>query len=204
MMVRVVRIVTAFAVMALGAVALVQGLGIVRFGIAQASDQPQALRAWDSSTGLSFTARELSLTAVTNADDEVNLLKRRDEQAGMLSARPLSSKYWLMFSEMRLLTKEPENKVAEAVELSELTGSHEGYLMFPRGMYGVVHWENLPQDLKWQIATDLVETTSPLTDPQKAALQKALAKKTDPVRQDIKTVLAAKGFSEKNLAAIGL
>jgi hypothetical protein len=200
---------TALAVVGLCAVAVSRGWDIARFSAANAyvsddDNQAQAVRPWIAASGLSFSARESSLTAIADPQDEDNLRIRRDEQTGILSVRPLSSKYWLMLSEMRLLTKEPISKAVEAFELAELTGSHEGYLMFPRGVYGVVHWEILPPELQRKVATDLVATTTPLTDGQKASLQKALSKKTEPVRQDVKTLLQAQGFSAKNLAAIGL
>lgn len=204
---RGIRLLTAFVVIGLCAVAVSRGWHIVRFNIADAGfdgDQTQSLRPWAAVSGLAFFARESSLTAFTDLDDEENLLKRRDEQTEILSVRPLSSKYWLALSEMRLFTKEPTSKVVEAFELSELTGSHEGDLMFLRGVYGMTHWEILPPNMHKQIATDLVATTTPLTDDQKTALLKAVSEKTEFVRQDIRTVLQAHGFSAKNMTAIGL
>ena len=203
---RIVSLVTAVAVIGVSSPTVVRGWDIVRFSIANAGiedSQAQAARPWVATSGLSFSARESSLTAIAEPQVDENLRKRRDEEAGMLSVRPLSSKYWLMLSEMRLLTKEPNSKVVEAFEISELTGSHEGYLMFSRGVYGVIHWEILPPNLQRRVATDLVETIIP-TDGQKASLQKVLSKKPEPIRQEVRTLLQAQGLSAKNLTAIGL
>lgn len=206
---RGVRFLTALVVISACAVALFRGWDIVRFSAANAAISDDAKQAsvvhpWIAVPGLAFVARESSLTVVTDSRDEANTLKRRDEQAEILSVRPMSSKYWLMLSEMRFVTKEPTSKVAAAFEFSVLTGANEDYIMSGRGIYGVAHWEILPPELQRRSAADLGATTNLLSDGQIAGLRKILSEKTEPVRQDIGTALQNAGFSAKKLVAIGL
>ena len=199
---RFVRFLTALAVVGLCALAVSRGWDIVRFSMADAGLQAEAVRPWVAVSGLSFSAQESLLTDEADPGDEKRAQKRRNELTDILAVRPLSSEYWLALSEMRLVTLEPSNKVVEAFELSTLTGANEDYMMARRGVFGVSHWEVLPAEVRMRAATDLV--AGPLSDRTVAKLRTALSGKTETVRQEIRTALEAEGLAPKELARISL
>ena len=199
---RFVRFLTALAVVGLCALAVSRGWDIVRFSMADAGLQAEAVRPWVAVSGLSFSAQESLLTDEADPGDEKRAQKRRNELTDILAVRPLSSEYWLALSEIRLVTLEPSNKVVEAFELSTLTGANEDYMMARRGVFGVSHWEVLPAEVRMRAATDLV--AGPLSDRTVAKLRTALSGKTETVRQEIRTALEAEGLAPKELARISL
>src|ERR1700692_4972483 len=117
------RLLAILAVVGLCLPAVSRGWDLVRFSKAQSDvslgeNGTEALRSWADVSGLAFTARASSLTVVDDWDDKELTAKRRDEEAKTLAARPLSSEYWLLLSDMRLITGEPIGRILEALEFS--------------------------------------------------------------------------------------
>jgi hypothetical protein len=204
---RWVRFLTALAVVSISALAMYRGSDIVRFALADAGRGPDgktadADRPWVNVSGLAFSAQESLLKGEADAGDQKAAAKQREELKGILTVRPLSSEYWLALSEMRLATGEPISKVAEAFSLSVLTGADEDYVMSRRGVFGLLHWEVLPGDIRQRAAADLVAVS--VTMRNSDILRAALFEKTEKIRQDIRAALQAEGISAAQLAAIGL
>ena len=204
---RAVRILTGLVVLEMGALAAYRGSDIVSFSIAEAGLSREAKaadrnRPWLNVSGLAFSARESLLKGAPGAGDQKAAEKRRDELIEILAVRPLSSEYWLALSETRLATRASISKAAEAFSLSVLTGADEDYVMSRRGLFGLLHWEVLPADVRRRAAADLVAAR--FSDRKRDILRAALSEKTEKVRQDIRTSLQAEGISEAQLAAIGL
>ena len=197
---RVIWFLTAVAVIGSCALTLSRGWAIVRYSMADA--RPDALRPWFDLSGVAFVARERALTVVDDLSDAQKTRQRREEIAGMLSVRPLSSDYWLSLAKMRQATGEGSRKVLEALELSTLTGPNEGIVIVHRGLFGVWQWQMLPPELRAQTAADL--TASRLSDRDAAWLKADLSSKPDVVRQEIRTALQAHGLPAVELARIGL
>src|SRR5579862_400877 len=204
---RWVRFLTALAVLCICASAVYRGSDIVRFALADAGAGPDgnsadADRPWVNVPRLAFSAQESLLKGEADVGDPKAAGKQREEVADILAVRPLSSKYWLAVSEMRLATAEPLSKVAEALSVSVLTGADEDYVMSRRGVFGLVHWEALPGDIRQRAAADLAAVS--VTMKNGDILRAALIEKTDKNRQDIRAALQAEGISAAQLAAIGL
>jgi hypothetical protein len=202
-----VRVLTSLAVIAVSMLALFQGWDIVRFSIASASLGPDAggaetLRPWAADPGLAFSAQESLLTGQPDAGDVIGAQKRRDELAKLLAVRPLSSEYWLALAEMRLAADQSANKVAEAFELSVVTGADEDYVMSRRALFGLSNWEVLPAEVRKRAAADMV--TARISDRKRDIIRMALSKKTEEVRRDIRAALQTEGVSQARLVAIGL
>ena len=204
---RWVRFLTALAILCVCASVAYRGSDIVRFALADTGLGPDgrtadAGRPWVNVPGLAFSARESLLKGEADAGDRIAAEKQREEVADILAVRPSSSEYWLALSEMRLATAEPISKVAEAFSLSVLTGADEDYVMSRRGVFGLVHWEVLPGDIRQRAAADLVAVS--VTMRNSDILRNALFEKTEKIRQDIRAALQSEGISAAQLAAIGL
>ena len=204
---RWVRFLTALAVLCICASAVYRGSDIVRFaladaGLGQDGKSADADRPWVNVPGLAFSAQESLFKGEADAGDQKGAGKQREEVADILAVRPLSSEYWLALSEKRLATGEPISKVAEAFSLSVLTGADEDYVMSRRGVFGLVHWQALPGDIRQRAAADLAAVS--LTMKNSDILRAALIEKTEKIRQDIRASLQAEGISAAQLAAIGL
>lgn len=194
----IIRILTTLTVIAACGWPIWQGFGLVRYAMAESTRE--AVRPWIAVPGISFSAREYALTPV-DFDDEKAIRKRRDEIAGILTVRPLSSFYWLQLAEARMGTHETPAKTFDALELSAVTGPNEGYMITQRGLFGIWKWEALTSDGQNRAIQDLMAT--PISDGKLAWLKTTIASKTEPVRQDIRLALQAAGFSTGNLARIG-
>jgi hypothetical protein len=197
---RVVWFLTAVAVIGSGALTLSRGWGIVRYSMADA--RPEALRPWFDLSGVAFVARERALTIVDDLSDAQKARQRREEIAGILTVRPLSSDYWLSLAKMRQATGVGSSKVSEALELSTLTGPNEGTVIVHRGLFGVWQWQTLPAEARVQTAVDL--TAGRLSDREAAWLKAELSGKPDVVREEIRTALQAHGLRASEFARIGL
>ena len=98
----------------------------------------------------------------------------------------------------------PPNKVVRAFCMSVLTGPDEGYVMLPRGLFGVSVWEILSPENRLSTITDLVEMFVWLTESEKDRLRRSLASKTNAVRDEIRSALKIEQLSDAALARIGL
>jgi hypothetical protein len=176
-----------------------QGYDLIRYALADA--KPEAVRPWVTVPGLAFAAREYALTPINDSSDDKTIRKRRDELVEMLAIRPLASYYWLQLAESRIDAQEAPTKAVEALELSGVTGSNEGYLITQRGLFGIWQWEVLSPETQQRAVKDLMATRIP--DGKFAWLRMTLSDKTDQVRQEIRLALQAQGFSKSDFARIG-
>jgi hypothetical protein len=197
---RLIWLLTAVAVFCSGALTLSRGWAIVRYNMVHT--RPDALRPWFDVSGVAFAAREHALTVVDDLSDTEKTRQRREQIAGILSVRPLSSDYWLSLAKMRVATGEGSRKVLAALELSTLTGPNEEKVMVHRGLFGVWQWQMLPAEARAQTAMDL--TARPLSDRDLAWLKADLSGEPEMVRQEIRTALQARGLPTIVLAGIGL
>jgi hypothetical protein len=194
------RLVTALAVISICIWPVWQGFNLIRY--AMIDDTPEASRSWVNVPGLSFVAREDSLTPVDDSSDDKTIRKRRDEIAEILATRPLSSRYWLKLAEARVDAGDPLSQALEALQLSVVTGPNEGYMITQRGLFGIWQWEVLPPEVKARAVADLAARQ--LSDAKLAWLKTTLSEKPAKVREEIRAALQAQGFSKSNFDRIGL
>ena len=177
-----------------------QGYELIGYSMADA--KPEAVRPWVDVPGLGFAAREYALTPINDSSDDETIRKRRNELVGMLERRPLSSYDWLELAESRIDAEEAPAKAVEALQLSEVTGPNEGYLIAQRGFFGIWQWEVLPPNVQRRAVADLM--VRHLSDRNLDWLRTTLSEKTEQIRQEIRLALQAQGFPEGNFARIGL
>ena len=196
----VIRGGTALLILALCVPAIINGWHILRFSWAEANGQDT--RRWAGVSGLTFSALESSLTALTDTEDKAQVAKRRDQITEVLSMRPLAAEYWLTLAEIRLLGGEGLTKALDALTLSALTGPNEGYLIAQRGIFGVSYWEILPAEIRNRAAADLAARR--LSDRNAERVRSILTGKIPDVRQQIRAALQARGFPDGDFSRIGL
>ena len=197
---RVTRLLTALAVVGMCIWPVWKGFDVTRFALA--GSKAEAVLPWLDDAGVAFAAREDALTSINNSSDDATIRKRRDEIAEMLAIKPLSSFYWIQLAEARVDAHEPIAKALEALQLSEVTGPNEEYMITQRGMFGIWKWEVLPPDVQQRSIADLV--SGYLSDTKLAWLKKTLAEKPEPVRQQIRSDLQTQGLSSTDLKRMGL
>jgi len=196
---RSIRLLTSLVILGSCGWPVWEGTNVIRY--AHAVSKPD-LRRWTSVPGVSSSASESALTNVDNSSDENTIIERRDELAHILTITPLSSFTWLRLAEARIDAHDAPAKALEALKLSAITGPNEGYMITQRGLFGVWQWEKLPPEAQVRAIDDLM--AAEISDAKLSWLQTTLSEKTEPIRQEIRAALQARGFPENNLVRIGL
>ena len=197
---RIVRLLTAAAVIGGCGWSMWQGLNLFRYGTAELT--AEAVQPWIDFPGLASFAREYALTPIDGSSDDKTILRGRDELEHLLAIRPLSSLSWLRLAEVRVDANEGLARATEALELSAVTGPNEGYILTERGLFGIWQWEGLSPELKQRAIADLAARQ--ISDGKLAWLKTYLAGKPEPLRREIRSALQARGFSKSNFDRIGL
>ena len=78
--------------------------------------------------------------------------------AEIAAASPTSTATWLALAEVRKARGASMESVLAAFRMSSLTGSHEGYFMMQRAMFGLQHWKDLPEQDQRTVVRDLVQS----------------------------------------------
>jgi hypothetical protein len=160
---------------------------------------------WTDTSSVSTTARHLMLqiimaetphdyTAIENALDE------------FAAASPTSTSTWEVLAEVRNARGASIESVLAAFRMSALTGSHEGYYMMQRAIFGLKHWNELPEADRRTVSRDILLS---IREGSNYYLQgrygPILAGKSQAERDDIKAALFASGLASKDaLQALGM
>lgn len=191
---------------------MVRGWNVARFAyvraqIIQSHDAETAsLRRWIGTPGVTEAALKASLRSMTDATDIEGARRRESGLAAIIAARPLSAENWLAIAGMRLVTGEPYQQVLDALAMSSVTGPNEGAVMWQRGIFGVLQWENLPQSARKRTISDLagaVLGTSP-NDGEFLSAKNILRGKPPLTREDVADLMRAEGVPPSALGRMGL
>jgi hypothetical protein len=189
---------------------MVRGWDIAAFGYARIEaagpDQRAALARWKNAAGLGEAALEVSLPSMSDATDIENARRRADGLAAIAAVHPLSSANWLALAGMRLVTGEPYQDVLDALAMSSVTGPNEGAVMLQRGIFGLLQWERLPEDVRRRTATDLAGAIlgTNVQDAELLPAKNILREKPPETRQAVGYLLRADGVPASELGRIGL
>jgi hypothetical protein len=208
---RAVRSLTAFAVIGLSLVAIVQGCGIVGFVSARAdaaarADRADALRSWIAVPGVAGEALTAMLSRLADPTDTDAARQRSETLSAILALQPLSTMNWLSLAGARLISQEAYDQVLAALTMSWLTGANEGSVMVQRGTFGLLQWEILSPAIRSRVIADLagalLETT--VRDGEIGPARTVLATKSADTRQEIAGLLHAQGVAANDLVRMGL
>src|SRR5205085_3459826 len=128
---------------------------IARAGAANSEDAVSSLEAWRRTPGVSAEAMQKLLWSPYDPANREAVKSRADLLADYLSAKPSSSINWLSLAALRVVSREPSEKVLGALLLSYVTGRNEGVVMAQRGVFAVSQWEILPTDFRNRAINDL-------------------------------------------------
>jgi hypothetical protein len=211
MRLREIRFLTASIIIVAGLMTASKGWSIahfssVRSGFASPGYPAETIRAWTSVRGLASAVLEAALSQVESPNDLPAARGRRDQLIEIVSVKPLSSVHWLSLAGAWLVTGQPVDKIATALSLSSVTGPNEGFVMLRRGIFGLVQWEKLPENIRAGVITDLAAPTLAAIVPDRDAgtAKTLLAMKPPETREEIRRLLVAQGLTPGDLARIGL
>jgi hypothetical protein len=158
---------------------------------------------WNDVTGVADAARRLSDGVVRDAmpDDKAAI---ENAVAEIVANSPTTYTVWQNLAELRYARGAPIESVLAAFRMSDLTGSHEGYTMVERAMFGLEHWADLTQADRGIVVKDLAGTLDPAFNLQQQRYREILAAKPESERADIFARLKASGFGTPDvLHALG-
>jgi len=191
--------------------AMWRGWGIVRFGFARAEagaagEMTAALARWKDVPGLGEASLKAALSSMSDATDIAGARDRAEGLAAIAAIHPLSSANWLALAGMRLVTGQPYQQVLDALAMSALTGPNEGAIMLQRGVFGLLQWERLPEDVRRRTATDLAGAIlgTSVQDVDLLPAKNILREKSPQTRQELGDLLRADGVPASELDRIGL
>jgi hypothetical protein len=191
----------AFGVTAYGGAELVAVQGLTDRVRAGSTDESRLLKplvsSWEDVTGVATRARSLSLDLVLaeTPDDNAAIENALNEMA---ETSPTSTATWLALAEVRLARNEPKERMLAAFRMSALTGSHEGFFMMRRAVFGLEHWTDLPDGDRRIVVRDLLATVEPAYRFE-VRYRGLLAAKSEAERDDIRAALTASGLATKDL-----
>ena len=210
MRVPALRVLTALAAIGCAAFAMWRGAAVASFGLAEiegaSAETAPRLDAWVRVPGIAGLALDVALAAPTDPRDAAAVRRHLEEANALAAVRPASPRAWLLVAGARYVAARPTPDVLSALRLSDRTGANEGALMLERGIFGLVIWTALPEDLRRRTASDiavaLAETS--VEDKDLTPAREVLAAASAATREDVAARLRAQGVLPGDLKRMGL
>jgi hypothetical protein len=158
----------------------------------------EAVSAWTNTSSVEAAARALVLDIVLseNSRDFAAIEGALNE---LVIGSPASTATWEALAEVRKARGESMDRVLAAFRMSVLTGSHEGYFMMQRAVFGVKYWNEMPEQDRRTVVRDLLGSFGPDAGAAGLTLRKIMAAKSQIERDEIKAALLASGHATKGL-----
>jgi hypothetical protein len=161
---------------------------------------------WRNTDGVAKQARRLALDIVRaeTPDDAAAIENAVDE---VIKASPTSVAAWQARVVYQQAHDAPTERMLPAFRMSALTGSHEGYYMMQRAIFGLEHWSELAEVDRRTVMRDLRSTALHWDFDLRGGerYRAILGEKSEAERVDIRTALSASGLAtEEILQALGL
>jgi hypothetical protein len=160
--------------------------------------------AWADVAGVAKRARRLSLQIVlTETPDDIAAIEQAMSQ--LTENSPTMASAWLALAETRSARGAGMESALAAFRMSALTGSHEGYMMMHRAIFGLEHWTELPEPDRRTVMRDVLATVSLWEVGRRGQRSRnILAAKSAAERNDIRAALLASGATKDALQALGM
>jgi hypothetical protein len=157
----------------------------------------KSISAWKNMTGLATEARILAFEiALATPGDTAGIDNALDE---IVKASPTSVAAWQARTAYQAAHGVPMESVLAGFRMSALTGSHEGYYMARRAMFGLQYWSELPAEDRLTVVRDLVGST-PVFGSE--GYRNILVAKSKAERDEIRAALIASGRASKALLQV--
>jgi hypothetical protein len=161
-----------------------------------------AISSWTNVTGVSGWARGL-LLAVIRADTPDDKVAIENASAEAAEVSPTWAAGWQDLAAARLASGASMEKLIAAFRMSNLMGSHEGFVMVRRAIFGLEHWADLPELDRRTVIRDVLATIGP--DRMNIRYHDILAAKSAAGREEIRAAFMASGLATKDvLQALGI
>jgi hypothetical protein len=164
-----------------------------------------AVAGWKNTASVASRARSLSLDVVLaeTPGDSTAIDNALHELA---AGSPVSVAVWQALLAFRGTMGAPRQSVLAAFRMSALTGSHEGYFVMQRAIFGLEHWNDLPEADRRIVTRDLLLTALNWDFGRRGERYRAiLAKKSDAERGDIRASITASGMANAEvMQALGM
>jgi hypothetical protein len=155
--------------------------------------QKSFIANWKNQAGVADSVRSLSLSIVraNNPDDKAAIEQAVSEIA---ENSPTTDTVWLDLAEIRLARGASMESVLAAFHMSHLTGSHEGFTMERRAIFGLEHWTELPEADRHIVVRDVAATIGPVFRHEER-YRKILATKSQDERDEVRAALTKFGLA---------
>ena len=161
-----------------------------------------SISSWSNVTGVSGWTRGL-LLAVVRADTPDDKLAIERASADAAEVSPTWAAGWQDLAAARLASGASMQKLIAAFRMSNLVGSHEGFVMVRRAIFGLEHWKDLPEPDRRTVIRDVLATIGP--DRMNIRYHDILAAKSAAGREEIRAAFMASGLATKDvLQALGI
>jgi hypothetical protein len=160
-----------------------------------------SISAWKNTSGLATRARTLALQTIMaeTPGDTAAMENALDE---LVKASPTSVAAWQALAAYQGARGAPIERVLPAFRMSALTGSHEGYYMAQRVMFGLQYWTELPESDRRATIRDLVGSAVEYGPDR---YRNIVAGKSQVERDEIRAAILTSGRGSKALfQALGL
>ncbi|PWB84029.1 MAG: hypothetical protein C3F11_03415 [Methylocystaceae bacterium] len=203
--VRELRFWTALAAIALCAFTISRAVTMVIYGLpeltADAATAKEKLGPFADDPAVGFLARAKLLELEQSEDAARRAADLRD----LLILTPLSSSAWLELARARLGSGEPDEKVVNALAMSNLVGPNEGRLMAARAAFGFPLWPVLPPEARKTLTNDLIGGWGAMPDAERQGLLALFSLAGGGVREEARAALLLAGREGTAIArALGL
>ena len=193
---------TSLVVIALAATALVNGVTVFRFALAEAltdaSSAETRLRPFSNDATLGAIAHRDLIVVAPPADPR----RQVADLADLLSDAPLSSGSWLDLAIARRAAGASTESVAAALAMSATTGPNEAVLMAGRASFALPFWSALPPDARRSLIGDLIGAWTVIDGAGRGRLAAILQNAPDGSGEEVRAGLLLNGDAGAQIASV--
>lgn len=153
-----------------------------------------------NTAGVAARARNLTLNIIL-AETPSNTVAIENALNELIKASPTSTAAWQARVAYQRARSVPMARVLPGFRMSVLTGSHEGYYMSQRALFGLEHWTELPKEDQHTVIRDLVGSTREWGPDRYRSI---VAAKSESERDEIRAALLGSRRSSTLLEGLGL
>jgi hypothetical protein len=173
------------------------------------ADQPLGIAlgsvsGWTNTSSVATAAQNLMLEMIM-AETPRDYAAIQNVLEEIAATSPTSTSTWAALAEVRKARGESMERVLAAFRMSWLTGSHEGDIMMRRAIFGLKHWNALPEEDRRTVVKDILLSIGPEDHRPLTRYREILAAKPAAERDNIRSALLASGLASGDvLQALGV
>jgi hypothetical protein len=161
----------------------------------------ELVSSWSNTAGVATRARNFALDMIL-AENPTNAVAIENALDEVIKASPMSVAAWQARAAYQRVRGVPMARVLPGFRMSVLTGSHEGYYMAERAMFGLEHWTELPEEDQRTVIRDLAGSAMEFGADR---YRSVVAGKSRAEREEIRAAVIASGRGgEALLQALGI